>query len=1246
MKFDSEVKRLQHPLAKLIPKNLWNLMFSEEIDPLQLSLLQTPISEFITNPQLINTKRNKASQAWICIFLANPDASTDQLIQAATLLKLSNYQLFFFASTLGSLAILQVIFSRLTATAIRELIQADNYYVFRFAASNGQLEVMLHLEKQAPELVKEMIRAKDYNAFRHAASHGQFEVMLHLEKQAPELIQDMIQAGNYYAFRFAASLGQLEMLLHLEKLAPELVQEMTQAIYYNAFRYAASHGQLEVLLHFEKQAPELVKEMIQARKYNAFSFAAGNGQLEVLLHLEKQAPELIQEMIEANNYLAFRLAASNNHLEILLHIEKLAPNLIQEMIQADNYLAFFWAAKENHHEVLQHLEEKARDIQKMIQASDFRIFSYAAEEGLIDVLLHLEKQAPELVKEMIKAQKYAAFRKAAAQGHLDVLLHLEKQAPELVQEMIQEDTYCAYREAASNGHLHVVQHLEEQAPELIGKMIQALNYNAFWGAASNGHLDMLLHFEKQAPNVILWMINRGIFAFSLAASNGHLNVLLHFEELAPNSIQQMIYANDYAAFRGAASHGHLDVLLHLEEKDPDFIQQMIEADNYEAFRQAASHRHLDVLLYLKEKAPDLIQEMINANDNEAFRNAVLYNLPELNQFLLSHYSCFAYAEQHDEEYRDTVYPFVVNKLVQLRISRQQQEEANPNIVFDLNDANEAKICAFIIRNLIRRNDRSLDEELLFLLEIPAVKALLHTELQRGHGSNELLRLAFNLGNDTAARMLLSIPAVHQLAEQSNFYRLERHAGRDLRELAQDRESSMNALTPGEQKRFDAVIKLYKPVLNKNGAFVLMKQLREQLLERYSTNPAKISVDGNEIILPKTWEEFKALKLEPAAYEQALLAYYQNKDHTAWRYMLKPNPWVAEDAQYVEKNPGNPSERYSSFEGYIPFILLMWLASQDENQPPTENHTLEGRLTHFVSELALLGRAHNWDKTRINESTGEDEEYDDLRGDDPSCYSGVKRRLFQSVIGHPLIQVLTMDNLKQELRSFVRAHIQEHINEANREQLIQAYQKYTNSTDLTDAAPLKDLDIETAKQDEFIKYLEKKYGDQFTGDDSFRRYIVTLFLAAKDTPQVFNFAGLARLEDLLKLKQEKPSSQAKPIAQGELSYQNKLQKCGTLGATIILQIKRLQEAEGSINPYWINSEKKLHAIIQAINSLPENIDEKSLAVCVKNHEEALYQALNIQRLSPLTFLGKLGWNHAKSLQAVQEVAADQTINIDP
>jgi hypothetical protein len=104
----------------------------------------------------------------------------------------------------------------------------------------------------------------------------------------------------------------------------------------------------------------------------------------------------------------------------------------------------------------------------------------------------------------------------------------------------------------------------------------------------------------------------------------------------------------------------------------------------------------------------------------------------------------------------------------------------------------------------------------------------------------------------------------------------------------------------------------------------------------------------------------------------------------------------------------------------------------------------------------------------------------------------------------------------------------------------------------------------------------------------------------------------------------------------INYQNKLEACALLGLTITQQIKRLEKGAISHDPYWMNSSKKLKAIISALNELPPQINEAQLKLIVKNPNTQLYKALNIQRLSPMTFFGRLGWNNAKSLQSVNDV----------
>ena len=162
-----------------------------------------------------------------------------------------------------------------------------------------------------------------------------------------------------------------------------------------------------------------------------------------------------------------------------------------------------------------------------------------------------------------------------------------------------------------------------------------------------------------------------------------------------------------------------------------------------------------------------------------------------------------------------------------------------------------------------------------------------------------------------------------------------------------------------------------------------------------------------------------------------------------RYLSKPNPWMAANAAYVSGGEGTQS--WSTFEEYKPLITMLWLAAKDTSSDitvaPTDGYTVETRIDRFIDEIAHLGRAHNWDDERykmdaqgnllVDENNNPVmEEYDDAQGDKPSCYSGVKRRLFKSVLGHPLLKMLTKDDIKQELRDEVRDYFKQHITSQN------------------------------------------------------------------------------------------------------------------------------------------------------------------------------------------------------------------------
>ncbi|OYV56352.1 MAG: hypothetical protein B7X00_00225, partial [Legionella sp. 21-45-4] len=587
-----------------------------------------------------------------------------------------------------------------------------------------------------------------------------------------------------------------------------------------------------------------------------------------------------------------------------------------------------------------------------------------------------------------------------------------------------------------------------------------------------------------------------------------LPVLEHLESQAPDQIQAMIAVNRFSAYRYAAENGHLPVLEHLESQAPDQIQTMIAANTFAAYRFAAENGHLLVLKHLESQAPDQIQVMIAAYDFYAYRYAAENSHLEVCNHLLSQSSaCFAYAERHQWEYGAIIRPFIQERLSTLH---QESLTVPAQTVFDIADSEQAKRCFYILRHLIRCNERQFDDELRFLLSIPAVKDLAHQAVTPNQ-PNELLRLALTTNNQAAAEILLTIPAVRTLAEQNDYYRAEARGHLDLARLAQDRESSMTALTQGEQARLDTAIRHYQPLLQAAGVSQVMANLREELEKRFAQNPACFEdATGRVIQLPLTFADFNGLNLNAEDYQNALTAYYQHKDHTAWRYLAKPNPWMNPEASYVYTNEDH-SERWSTFEDYQPLISLLWLAAIDSERMPTEDHTLEGRINHFIDELAQIGRAHNWDGTRTN-AKGKEEEYDDLSGDRPSCYSGVKRRLFQAVMGHPLISILTQDIILEEIKSVAKAHFETQLLKVDSAQLQDAYLDYSyNPRDEVreeSKAQLALLNISDEALRQFDAYLTNKYGAQFTEDASFIRLVrVKLQLQPNSNEPSFHYHAI-------------------------------------------------------------------------------------------------------------------------------------------
>ncbi len=436
------------------------------------------------------------------------------------------------------------------------------------------------------------------------------------------------------------------------------------------------------------------------------------------------------------------------------------------------------------------------------------------------------------------------------------------------------------------------------------------------------------------------------------------------------------------------------------------------------------------------------------------------------ELLLNKPKVFAFANSHSRTYQeDYLNPFIADYLSTLRINFSTDEHP-----VELSQ-DRSLVGILILKNFIQ-NTRSFPEsDFLFLLNISAIRDRAH------HASNTLLRFALFHKNRQAIDGLFAIPAVANLAARNNFYNSRLLGYQPLQELARNDESSMVSLSAVEQSMVDSILERYRPTIKAwGGKEFVFDALRKFLQERYLKNPAKIVINNHVIFLPLDWEEFQALKLNKVQRMSALKAYYQNSPHTALRFLSIPNHWIDLEAPYTVEIQLT-GQKYACFKSFILLITAFWLAAMDSETPPTDGHTIEERIETFINHIALIGRAHNWESPFS--LRGKQPECDNLKPDAPSCSSGIKRRLLNSVIGHPLFQGLTTDLLEQELKSFVYNYYKQHIPDEHASEIMKAIQAKIDLNSSFEGIDLAEYNINPAEIEAFTARLKTKYGHQLS-----------------------------------------------------------------------------------------------------------------------------------------------------------------------
>lgn len=605
--------------------------------------------------------------------------------------------------------------------------------------------------------------------------------------------------------------------------------------------------------------------------------------------------------------------------------------------------------------------------------------------------------------------------------------------------------------------------------------------------ALSGNTGLLRFFlsKLEAQSLADLLKEKGCDTFYLAAASGHTDTLRFLENLmTPAEIHAAIARTGFESYREAAVNGYTETLRYLERRmSAAEIQAAIAMDRHETYRWTARYGHTETLRHLENQmTEEQVHAAVTALCNDAFSTGRAIRHPAA----LTHFSQYPVfiesALLHETTAESPLHTFLNERVKAWRAAREAFIPGTPHGVFVLDEANAA-LALRVAFGLIRQNTEAATENLHFLLGIPSVAALAHTAVR--NQENALVREALHLENREAITLLMALPGVRAHAETHNYYADTLEGTIDLRAIARDRESSMRALSADEERGLSLVREKYAELLSFIGTDNLLEALREDLRERYLADPAVVRMpDNRHVPLPLDWHEFESLRLPSEQHGEALRAYYQHPAHTALRWILKRNPWIASRADHVQRDLST-GEGYSVFATHSELIVLLWLAVSDDSAPPTGGHTLEGRIDNFFRELSLIGRAHNWHRlhTLVREDGSQTiEECDDLEGDKPSCSLGTRRRLFQSAIGHPLLHPFGIDVLEAALREFARQHFDTLITPVNLPLLRAAEKAFNKGVFLSEGqqAALRELDIPPEKIEAFIEHMRAQYASGWSG----------------------------------------------------------------------------------------------------------------------------------------------------------------------
>ncbi len=291
MKFATNEERERDPQAGLIPKDLWDFVFRNELQDYLLPIMKAKDSDIDAELMKISsslTTPQRKMRAWLAIALSHRDLSVQKLADIGMSIRLSAQDFFGVTALYGNLNFLNYLIESLDdrEESVQQMIAAQDYRVFRWAARGGRQAVIDRLVYLPQSKVQDIIEANNYEAFIAAARGGHWFVMESLISFATECdfsgasVKDMIAAQDYRALRLAAQSGHRDvinfLLAYPSVFAHAEMHVHEYARYVNPFvteRLSALRAQKSTLV---QRNPEAVFDIKDANEVNLLFYVLKN----------------------------------------------------------------------------------------------------------------------------------------------------------------------------------------------------------------------------------------------------------------------------------------------------------------------------------------------------------------------------------------------------------------------------------------------------------------------------------------------------------------------------------------------------------------------------------------------------------------------------------------------------------------------------------------------------------------------------------------------------------------------------------------------------------------------------------------------------------------------------------------------------------------------------------------------------------------------------------------------------------